>query len=373
MERPDNSAPENAPGNSARATGGAGLFDRGAQRALAVMAVAFLLFLAWVLSNMLLLAFAALLIAVLLRHCANFIARHTPLGPRMGLGVVALIAVLLGWLFVTTLGPRIASEFDTLARTVPDTIESVAEDLQDRTWGRYLINSMAPSENGEGFNIFGTIGGTLSSALSVGTSVLVLIAVAIFLALDPGIYRQGVLHLVPFHRRARVREVLDTLGDTLWKWLQGQLIDMLAVALLTGLGLWLVGVPLAVTLGLIAGLTNFIPYVGPFLSGIPATLIAFSHEPQSALWAAGVFLVVQQVEGNILMPVIQKHVAALPPVLCILAIVAFGVLFGFIGILVATPLMLALMVTVRMLYVEDMLGDYSAKGGVPQKEDGPQH
>ncbi len=353
--------------NSGRPAAGDGLFDKGAQRALAVIAVAFLVFLAWVLSNMLLLGFAALLIAVLLRHGANFIADHTPLGPKMGLAVVALIVVLLGWLFVSTLGPRIASEFDTLVRTVPDTIEAVAEDLQDHAWGRYLIDKMSPAEEGGGYNIFGTIGGTLSSAISVVTSILVLIAVAIFLAINPGIYRRGVLHLVPFHRRDRAREVMDTLGVTLWKWLQGQMIDMLAVALMTGLGLWLVGVPLAVTLGLIAGLTNFIPYVGPFLSGIPAVLIAFSHDPKSALWAAGVFLVVQQIEGNILMPIIQKRVAALPPVLCILAIVAFGVLFGFIGIVVATPLMLALMVLVRMLYVEDILGDYNA---APEEQKG---
>lgn len=194
----------------------------------------------------------------------------------------------------------------------------------------------------------------------MGTSVLVLASAAILRALDPGLYRRGVLRLVPRPRRARADEVMDALGRNLWRWLLGQLVDMVAVAVLTGVGLWLAGVPLAITLGLIAGLTNFIPYAGPFLSAVPAIAIALAHDPTKTLWAAAVFAIVRQFEDHVLMPVIQKRDASLPPVLAILAIVAFGVLFGFLGLVVATPLLLVVIVLVRMLYVEDVLGDRDA-------------
>ena len=107
----------------------------------------------------------------------------------------------------------------------------------------------------------------------------------------------------------------------------------------------------------------FRSFVGPFLSGVPAVLVAFSQSPADALWTALLFLVIQQVEGNVLLPLIQKRVTALPPVLILLAVAGFGILFGLAGILLATPLLLTLMILVRMLYVEDTLGDDTVRDG----------
>ncbi|WP_281826796.1 AI-2E family transporter [Jannaschia rubra] len=327
--------------------------------ALIVLVAAVLLVLAWMLSYVLLVAFMGILIAVLLRHSACAIARHTPLSARMSVGLIVVAAVAVGTAFVMTFGPRITSEMEQIGQILPEAARTVADALQDRSWGKYLLNNIPGGDAGPDLNLFGAIGGTLSTVISVATNVLVLIAVAIFLALDPQLYRRGVLHLMPLSQRDRAEEILDALGYNLWLWLQGQLLDMAVVAVLTGAGLWLIGVPLSITLGLIAGITNFIPYVGPFISGIPAVLIAFANEPSDALWAAGVFLLVQQFEGNVLMPVIQKRVASLPPALSVLAIVAFGVLFGFIGLLVATPLLLVVIILIKMIYVEDILGDHS--------------
>ena len=149
----------------------------------------------------------------------------------------------------------------------------------------------------------------------------------------------------------------DELARALGRWMGGQALDMVLVALVTGLGLWLLGVPLALVLGLIAGLTNIIPVVGPFLSGIPAVLFAMTQGFDLAVWVAVLFVVVQQLEGNLLMPLIQRFAADLPPALTVLAILAFGSLFGFAGVVLATPLLLVSIILVKRIYVEDVLGD----------------
>ena len=188
-------------------------------------------------------------------------------------------------------------------------------------------------------------------------NLVLLVTVAIFLALDAPMYRGGALRLVPLSYRARAGQIADELARALARWMGGQALDMVLVALVTGLGLWLLGVPLALVLGLIAGLTNIIPVVGPFLSGIPAVLFALTQGFDLAVYVALLFVVVQQVEGNLLMPLIQRYAADLPPALTVLAILAFGGLFGFAGIVLATPLLLVTIILVKRIYVEDVLGD----------------
>jgi predicted PurR-regulated permease PerM len=271
----------------------------------------------------------------------------------LGLAASAILLVVL-------VGPRILDQLDLLWQSLPRALQSVEQALQERDWGRFLLERLSSNEERQRWNILGAIGGTVSTVLGLVGNIVILLSVAIFLAVDPGLYVRGLLRLVPLDRRARAREILDAIGNGLWWWLLGQFVAMLIVAVLTGAGLWLLGIPLALALGLIAGLVNFIPYLGPFISAVPAVLIAFAQSPTDALYTILLFVFVQQVEGNVLMPVIQERATSLPPVLTIVAVVGFGVLFGLIGVLVATPLLLVLIVLVRMIYVEDMLGDREA-------------
>ena len=199
--------------------------------------------------------------------------------------------------------------------------------------------------------------GTLTTVFGGVANLVLLVTVAIFLALDAPMYRGGALRLVPLSYRDRAGQIADELARALGRWMGGQALDMVLVALVTGLGLWMLGVPLALVLGLIAGLTNIIPVVGPFLSGIPAVLFALTQGFDLAIWVALLFVLVQQVEGNLLMPLIQRFAADLPPALTVLAILAFGSLFGFAGIVLATPLLLVAIILVKRIYVEDVLGD----------------
>jgi predicted PurR-regulated permease PerM len=342
--------------------GGYGLNRTAFTTALAILLVIAMAGLAWQFATVLLLAFAGLLFAVLLRHLAQLLARYLPLPVGACLVVVLLGVIAVTVLFSIVAGTRVASQVTEVVESLPGALKDLRSFIGGTTWGGYFLSFLSNQKNDTQWNIVGMLGGTATTAATLAANLVIVFTVAIFLSVDPGLYRRGVLHLVPKDGRSRAEEVLDTLGGGLWRWLLGQSIDMVAVALMTGLGLWLIGVPVPMALGLIAGLTNFIPYLGPFLSGIPAALIAFSQSPADALYTAGLFLLVQQIEGNILMPTIQKRATSLPPVLTILAVVALGGLFGLLGALLATPLMLVAIILVRMLYVEDVLGDTVKEG-----------
>jgi predicted PurR-regulated permease PerM len=137
----------------------------------------------------------------------------------------------------------------------------------------------------------------------------------------------------------------------------------LAVALITGIGLALLGAPFPVALGMLAGLMEFVPYIGPFVAAIPAILVGFAEGPQLALWVGLLFLGVQILESYVLAPLVQHKAVHLPPAVVLFSQVLMGVIVGALGVAVATPLAAAVMVAVSMLYVEDALGDKSAKPG----------
>jgi predicted PurR-regulated permease PerM len=185
--------------------------------------------------------------------------------------------------------------------------------------------------------------GAAMSTLGAAANMLLVLVLGIYLAADPGLYRRGVLRLVPSRHRTLASNVLNAAAVALRKWLGGQLVAMLLVGVLTGLGLALLGVPLAFSLAVIAALLEFVPFIGPIVAAIPAVLIAFAHDPSTALYVAVLYLAVQQVEGYVLMPLVQRWAVALPPALSALTVVAFGVLFGLPGVLFAVPLTVVVM------------------------------
>jgi len=162
---------------------------------------------------------------------------------------------------------------------------------------------------------------------------------------------------VPLPARPRAREVLAELKRTLGWWLLGRLCSMLVIGTATGVGLRLLGVPLALTLGLIAALLSFVPYIGPILAALPAVLIGLTQGPLQAFHVLLFYVGLQTLESYLFTPLVQRRAIALPPALQLAAQVLAGVLFGVIGLALATPLTAAGQVLVRMIYVEGMLGD----------------
>ena len=197
----------------------------------------------------------------------------------------------------------------------------------------------------------------LASAVSAVSGTVLLLFLSIYIAVNPTLYRDGILHLFPHSRRERAAEVLESVSLVLSQWMGAQLVSMLAIAVITTGVLLLLDVKAAVALGVLAGLSEFIPVFGPLISAVPALGIAFLDSPQKALYVLIAYLAIQQVESNILTPIVMKKGVDVPPVVTILAGSVMAILFGFMGLLVAVPLAAALMVVVKMTYVRPVIGD----------------
>lgn len=197
----------------------------------------------------------------------------------------------------------------------------------------------------------------LSQTIAVFAGIVLIIFIAIYIAADPDTYHRGLMHLFPHHMRTRAGEVLSAIAIVLRRWLVTQLIAMTVIGTVTTIALLILDVKAAFALGLIAGLMEFIPTVGPLLSAIPAVAMGFLDSPQKALTVAVLYMGIQFLENHLLIPMLMKGGVDVPPVMTILGQALFTLLFGFLGLMVAVPALAATMVAVKMLYVERVVGD----------------
>jgi predicted PurR-regulated permease PerM len=322
---------------------------------LTAVAIFVVLAAVWKLLDLLVLVFGAVVIAVLIRALADWIAGLTPLkgGWSVAAAILSILATLA--LLAVTLGSKIEGQFVDLLETLPSAWSSLRATVESMPGGQYLVHAMenaSPAESGFFANA-GTI--ALATAEALVNLLLVLFG-AVFLAGNPRIYRTGLLKLVPERRRALAGEALSDSGRALKRWLLGQLVSMAVVGSLTGIGLWMLGVPSALALGVVAGVAEAIPYAGPVIAAIPGLLIALLAGPQTALWTLFLYVAIQQIEGTLVMPIIQKRAVSLPPALTVFGIVAAGLLFGTVGLIFAAPLLVVAYVMVKKLYVQEALG-----------------
>ena len=196
------------------------------------------------------------------------------------------------------------------------------------------------------------ITGFFSTALGLLTDLVVIAFVGLYISVAPDLYRRGLLALVPPRGEGRAKSVLSNLDNTLWWWLIAKLIAMAIVGVLTGLGLWWLGIPAPVALGALAALLTFIPNFGPVLAAAPALLLAMTQGLKDAGFVALLYVAIQTIESYLITPNIEKKTINLPPALTISVQVLLGILAGGLGLLVATPLCATALVLVRTLYVQ---------------------
>ena len=209
----------------------------------------------------------------------------------------------------------------------------------------------------------------LTSTLSVLAGLLLIVFVAIYVAIDVDLYHSGLMHLFPHRYRVRAGEVLSAVAYTLRQWFIAQLIAMFAIGAVSTIVLLALNVRAALALGFIAGVLEFIPFFGPIISAIPAIAMGFLDSPEKALWVTIAYFIIQEMEGHILIPILMKEGVDLPPVLTILSQALMALVFGFLGLMVAVPMLAAIMVPVKMLYVGDVVGDQVEIAGTENDED----
>jgi predicted PurR-regulated permease PerM len=208
----------------------------------------------------------------------------------------------------------------------------------------------------------------LTHTVAVFGGIMLIIFMSIYIAADPDLYHRGMMHLFPHRIRDRAGDVLSAMAIVLRRWLVTQLIAMLVIGAVTTTALLILRVKAAFALGLIAGLLEFIPTVGPILSAAPAIAMGFLDSPEKALTVALVYVGVQFMENHLLIPLLMKGGVDVPPVLTILGQALMTLVFGFLGLMVAVPMLAATMVAVKMLYIERVVGDEIA---VVNKDEGP--
>lgn len=310
---------------------------------------------AWLMRDILLLIFAAILIACVLRGASNSLERNTALGPNAALGTVMLVLVAAGVSLLWWRGTAIADQTMQIADQLRVQVEQLWAQMAASPWGAIVAQQLRNAAQSARAGLTGYVPGVASSVLGIGGSAVVIIATAAFLAASPQTYIHGFLRLLPVSWRQRGGAAAADIGETLQLWFVGQLADMLFVATLVGMGLFALDIPLAPTLAIVAGLLNFVPYVGALAGALPAILVALAQSPHDALWVAALFLGVQMLEGNVIAPLIQRRTISLAPALTIMSQTILGTLFGILGLVLATPLTAALVTAVRKIYVEGVL------------------
>lgn len=317
-----------------------------------------LLYLLVYLSRVLLVIFAGVLMAILLGGLAQQLSRRTALSRGPALAVVSLLLVggIVG--FAVVAGPQISGQVAQLADRLPAAVEQI-RDSRQYEWSRQVLDNIPNVRDiiPTPADVLGSITNVFSRTFGVLTNLFIIFIIGIYGAVNPSGYVESIVHMVPPDRRSRAREVLHALGRALRWWLVGRFTMMLIVGMLTTIGLWIAGVPSAMALGLIAGVMAFVPYIGPILSAIPAILVALMVSTTKVIYVLIVYGIVETLESYLLTPLVQERAVSILPAALISAQVVMGVLAGAVGVLLATPLAVSIIVLVQMLYVEDVLGD----------------
>jgi len=324
-----------------------------------ILLTAGLLLLGYLLAEVLLLVFAAVLLAVGLDGLAREMARRLPLS--RGWALVAIVVAFTA-LFLTTLGvsaARLVRQFQDLGEAVMDFVARAQDWLEE--WGAFALMEDMSGEEGD---LAGAAGDMAGHAMTFGlsaagavTSFIILIVLTLFLAANPPLYRGGAVRLVPPDKRPVAQDTLSALAHALRWWFLGQLVSMLLLGVSVGLGLLVLGIELWLALGVLTALLTFIPFLGPLIATVPIVAVGFAEGTQTGLIVLTGYIIIQNIEGNILVPMIQHKAVNLAPALLIAVQVLLSLVFGVVGLILAAPLTIVGMVAVQKLWVEHTLGE----------------
>lgn len=309
--------------------------------------------------KVLLIILAGVLVATFFKGLASFLQLKLPLGDKWALALSSFLFVVICSVLLSVLLPRVSDQVDVLKQELPSAFNQAKQKLQNFPLGNWALSQVTQykdyfnKDTGNQITVF------FSSFFGGLADFYIIFFLGIFFMVQPNLYKNGIVLLFPLNMRERANQVLLTLGFTLKRWLLGKLFSMLVVGILTGIGLAILGIPLALTLAIFAALITFIPNFGPILSLIPAFLLALTIGGDYALYVCILYIGIQALESNIITPIIQSKMIAFPLALILIAQVLLGVFTGILGLILAVPVTAIVMVLVKMLYIEDVLRDTS--------------
>jgi predicted PurR-regulated permease PerM len=327
---------------------------------LVVLVISIYIF--WQIRQALLLAFTAVVIATVLNRVVRRLERS---GMKRSLAVpltmVGVLVVLA--LFIAVIVPPFVNQFQQLIELLPQGIEEF------RGWLNRLQNFVPASVlerlRGTGGlipqiqdlvgRLFDNFLALFANTLSVVLSALLVTVLTIMLLAEPSKYRWAFMQLFPSSRRVRISEVLDKCDEALSGWAIGILFNMTVIAVFSGMGLWILGVRLPLANGLLAGLLTYIPNIGPTLSVIPPAVLALLDAPWKALAVLVLYIAIQQIESNILTPLVMQRQVSMLPAITLLSLVVFGIFFGILGLILALPIAVVAEVLLKELLIKDFL------------------
>lgn len=324
------------------------------RRVLVVLATMAVVYLVWRIAALFFLFFAAVLIAVLLAGLAGLVAKFTSMSRGYALAASSVTVAAVVMAILGLFGTQLASQISDVFARLPEAIEAGGEQLGIHNAFEQIKQAISAEGGGQLLSRVASLGYT---AIGVATDLVLIIVVAVYLAADPRLYRAGMIKLFPPEQHERVGDALNVTASALRLWFLGQLVSMVLVGVLSGVAFWAIGLPSPLGLALVAAATNFVPMIGPLIGAIPALLFAVTQDLATAFWTMVAVLAVQQFEGNLITPMVQRRAVDIPPALMLLGIAAFGLLGGIDGIIFAVPLTVVIMVLVQKLWIRETLGE----------------
>lgn len=332
---------------------------------LGFLAIITSLYILWRIQEVVLLGFAAVIFATVINRMVRFLQRfRLKRGFAVFISLVSIVVVAAGLLALTA--PSIITQFDELIDRIPEAVDQLT------SWTGWIqrrlpqpiatelrnLDSLLQNLQAWISQFFSNFFSIFFSTLGMMLNVLLFVFVTLMLLANPQPYRRGFTLLFPSFYRDRVDEVLDQCEDALTGWAIGMLFNMMVIGTMSGIGLWILGVPLPLANAILAALLTFIPNIGPTISVIPPTLLALLENPWKAIAVIVLYIVIQQVESNILTPLVMQRQVSLLPAITLLALAAFGLLFGILGVFLALPIVVVAQVWIDEVLIKDILNPW---------------
>jgi predicted PurR-regulated permease PerM len=333
-----------------------GEINRTFLKTLVVLGVIFGAYILYFAHDVFLLLFAGLLLGVFLDGLADLVTAHTKLTRGWSLLIVVFTLVFLFSALINLLAPGVSEQVRILQTMLPRSIEHLREYIAQYSWGASIIqnlptlNDLAAQSN----SLLMRLGGAVTTTAFIIIRVFLVLVIGIYAAAEPHRYRAGFIRLFAPRHHEQVQRTLRAVHGRMWWWLVGMAGTMSSLTVLAFIGLTICNIPLALSLALLTGLLSFIPNFGPIISALPPTLLGLMHGPGRAGSVILMYFIIQFLESHLVTPLIQRRMIRMPPILAITAQLTFGFLFGFLGLLLAVPLMAAILATLESIRKVDV-------------------